>query len=123
MGLAMYAYYIDCDPIKLNQIENSDQLVPYYVAELFHSSLPGILGLFIACVFSSTLTTLSSALNAVSALVWDDWLKKFFPQASTHFSVIMAKIIATIAGLICIGVAFLASSVGTLIEVSIGIKF
>ena len=78
---------------------------------------------FIACVFSSTLTTLSSALNAVSALVWDDWLKKFFPQASTHFSVIMAKIIATIAGLICIGVAFLASSVGTLIEVSIGIKF
>lgn len=119
LGLAMYAFYIDCDPIKLQKIEVSDQLVPFYVAELFGSSYPGVLGLFVACVFSSTLSTLSSALNAIAALVWDDWLKRFFPQASSSFSVLMAKIIALIAGLICIAVAFLASSVGSLIEVII----
>lgn len=117
MGLVTFAYFFKCDPLKLGKIEATDQIVPYFVATIFGDQFPGMLGLFIACVFSSTLSTLSSAFNAIAALVWDDILKKCFPTSSTWVQVTITKLVAAVAGILCIGVAFMAARAGTLLEV------
>lgn len=118
LGLVAFAYYYDCDPLRTNKIQASDQLIPYFVADLFSSRYPGIPGLFVACVFSSTLSTLSSAFNAIAAIIWDDWLQSCFPKASSTTQVMITKIIAALSGILCIGVAFVASQAGTLFEAS-----
>lgn len=37
---------------------------------------PGAAGLFVCCVFSAALSTLSSGFNALAAVTWDDILSK-----------------------------------------------
>ncbi len=47
IGLTMYAVYTGCDPLKKGIIQTRDQLVIYYMVDMFHS-LPGFSGLFLA---------------------------------------------------------------------------
>ena len=53
-GLTMYAVYEHCDPLKSGKIAKPDQIVPLFVVEHL-SHLPGIPGLFVACVFSASI--------------------------------------------------------------------
>lgn len=49
--------------------------MPYFVMETLHT-FPGCAGLFVCCVFSAALSTLSSGFNALAAVTWDDILSK-----------------------------------------------
>ena len=53
-GVVIFANYADCDPITLGLITRNDQIAPQFVLE-FLSSTNGLLGLFIACLFSASL--------------------------------------------------------------------
>ncbi|RMB97852.1 hypothetical protein DUI87_25330 [Hirundo rustica rustica] len=53
-GLVMYSHYKSCDPWTAAFISAPDQLMPYFVMDIF-SSMPGVPGLFVACAFSGTL--------------------------------------------------------------------
>ena len=52
MGIIMYAYYAGCDPLQDQVVRNGDQLVVYFVTELFHD-VPGMPGVFVAAVLRS----------------------------------------------------------------------
>lgn len=58
-GVVIYAKYHGCDPVRLGYIERHDQLMPFFVMDTL-SSFPGLAGLFVACAFSGSLSTLSS---------------------------------------------------------------
>ena len=47
--------------------------MPYYVVETM-GHLPGVAGLFIAGIFSGSLSTVSSALNSLAAVTMQDFL-------------------------------------------------
>lgn len=49
------------------------QLLPFYVVETM-GHLPGVAGLFIAGIFSGSLSTVSSALNSLAAVTMQDFL-------------------------------------------------
>lgn len=49
------------------------QLLPYYVVETM-GQFPGVAGLFIAGIFSGSLSTVSSALNSLAAVTMQDFL-------------------------------------------------
>lgn len=49
--------------------------MPYFVMETLHQ-FPGAAGLFVCCVLSAALSTLSSGYNALAAVTWDDILSK-----------------------------------------------
>ncbi|EMP28121.1 Sodium-coupled monocarboxylate transporter 2 [Chelonia mydas] len=53
-GLVMYAHFKNCDPWTAGFISAPDQLMPYFVMDIF-STMPGLPGLFVACAFSGTL--------------------------------------------------------------------
>ncbi len=46
-GLLVYAKFYDCDPLRSNQVSNSDQILPLFVSQTSHN-IPGLLGLFTA---------------------------------------------------------------------------
>ena len=50
-----------------------NKLLPYYVVETM-GHLPGVAGLFIAGIFSGSLSTVSSALNSLAAVTMQDFL-------------------------------------------------
>jgi Na+/proline symporter len=61
-GVIIYAKYSRCDPMLTERIERHDQLMPFYVMDTL-GSIPGLPGVFVACVFSGALrcVTISSA--------------------------------------------------------------
>ncbi|KAF2345499.1 Sodium/solute symporter [Trinorchestia longiramus] len=72
-GIGIHAVYYGCDPISLGLIEKRDQITPFYV--MHHLSfLTGVPGLFISCLFSGTLSSISSMLNAVPTMLWNDFI-------------------------------------------------
>lgn len=73
-GLAIYAKYHDCDPYTAGRISSNDQLMPLYVMETL-SRYPGIPGLFVAGIFSAGLSTISSTVNSIASVIFEDYLK------------------------------------------------
>lgn len=57
-GLIMFVFYLGCDPITSKQVKKSDQLVIYYALDTI-GEYPGLPGVFLACLFSGTLSTIS----------------------------------------------------------------
>uniref|UniRef100_A0A8W8N8E9 Sodium-coupled monocarboxylate transporter 1 n=1 Tax=Magallana gigas TaxID=29159 RepID=A0A8W8N8E9_MAGGI len=79
LGVAIFAYYAmaGCDLKEAGLIQSSNEIVPYFMMEQL-SEIPGLSGLFLACLFSATLSTMSSGLSAISALVWEDLIQPYF---------------------------------------------
>ncbi|XP_052222776.1 sodium-dependent multivitamin transporter-like isoform X2 [Dreissena polymorpha] len=115
-GLVIYAAYHTCDPFLAGELISRDQLLPYYVMETL-GSIPGVPGLFVACIFSAALSSISSCLNALSITLLEDLIKPALhmrrsaltAQAETK----LAKLLGAAGGLVVIGFAFLSTILGT----------
>ena len=73
--ISRYANYAGCDPLTLGQIKKTDQIGPLFVVQHLSGSGAGLVGLYVSAVFSGSLSTVSSVLNSLSAVVWEDFLK------------------------------------------------
>jgi len=116
LGLVIYAIYKDCDPITSGAISNKDQLVPMFVMNML-GNLKGLPGLFAAAVFSATLSTVSSGLNALAAVILIDMIKPAYysrnqKQLDEQLATKISKGLATVLGLVTIGLAYLAPYLG-----------
>lgn len=110
-GLVVYANFSTCDPLNpLTQsgVKNPNQILSYFVMLKFNN-VPFIPGLFLSSIFCASLSTISSALNSMSACIWRDYLMRFdrFKMRDTRRSSTLTKIIALICGLGCTAFAFL----------------
>ena len=126
-GLVIYYYYRNCDPLLAKRITSRDQMMPIYIVDVL-GHIPGITGLFVAGVFSATLSTVSSCLNSLAAVTLEDYFKslyKFISKKELHVdesrSAVPTKIIAGIYGFVCIGTAFLAEKFGGILQISLTI--
>lgn len=73
-GLSIFSKYYQCDPVLTERISSEDQLMPRYVLDTM-GNVPGLSGLFVAGIFSGSLSTVSSALNSLSAVTVEDYVK------------------------------------------------
>eukprot|EP00069_Balaena_mysticetus_P013492 bmy_22059T0 len=80
-GLTLYSRYHDCDPWTAKKVSAPDQLMPYLVLDILQD-YPGLPGLFVACAYSGTLSTVSSSINALAAVTVEDLVKPCFPSLS-----------------------------------------
>lgn len=78
-GLLIYAKYHDCDPLTTKLAKAKDQLLPLLVMDTL-GDYPGLPGLFVAGVFSAALSSLSTGLNSMSAVVLEDFVKPFLDR-------------------------------------------
>ncbi|EDV98306.1 putative sodium-dependent multivitamin transporter [Drosophila grimshawi] len=124
-GLAIFYYYRDCDPLLNGRIKSRDQLMPLFAVDTM-GQIPGLCGLFVSGIFSASLSTISSAVTSLSAVTLEDYIKPLYKTIfkSTLMdskSTLPTKIIACIYGLLCIALAFGASSLGGVLQASLTI--
>ena len=122
-GLVIFAFYDikQCDPIKAKMVDKADQLFPLFVMQVM-GDIPCIPGLFIAGVFSGALSTVSSGLNSLAAVVFQDIFvsacNKDFPEKT---KTILTKGLAAGFGFLSYGVVFLVKYLPGVLEAALGI--
>ncbi|CAD5126563.1 DgyrCDS14658 [Dimorphilus gyrociliatus] len=120
-GMVIYAQYADCDPLTLGLAEKSDQLVPLYVMHKL-GDYPGLPGLFTACLFSGALSTISSGLNSLSAVLLQDVLRETCLKGMTEGrATLYAKLLVVLYGALCIGLTFVAAQLGDVLQAALGL--
>ncbi|XP_001373100.2 sodium-coupled monocarboxylate transporter 1-like [Monodelphis domestica] len=119
-GLALYSRYHDCDPWTAKKVSAPDQLMPYLVLDILQD-FPGLPGLFVACAYSGTLSTVSSSINALAAVTIEDLVKPHFRSLSEKTLSWLSKGTSVLYGALCIGMAALASLMGALLQAALSI--
>ncbi|KZC08682.1 Sodium-coupled monocarboxylate transporter 2 [Dufourea novaeangliae] len=115
-GIVVFAAFYDCDPVITKQINKPDQLLPFFVMQMA-DSIPGLPGLFVAGVFSAALSTMSTGLNSMSGVIYEDMIKPCLrdPISEVAASRIM-KIMVVVIGTVCVAFVFLVEKLGGLIQ-------
>ncbi|XP_012281008.1 sodium-coupled monocarboxylate transporter 1 [Orussus abietinus] len=115
-GIVIYANFFECDPVTTKQIRKPDQLLPYFVMEMARS-IPGLPGLFVSGVFSAALSTMSTGLNSMSGVIYEDMIKPLLrsPMSDVGASRIM-KATVILIGAVCVGLVFLVEKLSGLIQ-------
>ncbi|XP_038664248.1 sodium-coupled monocarboxylate transporter 2 [Scyliorhinus canicula] len=119
-GLIMYGFYAHCDPWTAGFISAPDQLMPYFVMNIL-SHFPGLPGLFVACVYSGTLSTVAASINALATVTYEDFVSHFFPNLTSKMSMWLSHGLCVMFGVICTAMAVLPSLMGTIIQVALSI--
>jgi len=107
IGMVLYASYATCDPMTANQVRTKDQVLPLLVLHVA-GDIPGLPGLFMAGVFSGSLSSISSGLNSLAAIALKDFVPEQTLSSMSNFrQALLTKIFSAVFGLIGYGVTFL----------------
>ncbi|XP_040569191.1 putative sodium-dependent multivitamin transporter [Lepeophtheirus salmonis] len=104
-GLTMYTYYKDCDPVQSKRIPRGDQLLALFVMDTM-SNYYGITGLFVAGIFSGSLSTVSSSINSLAAVSLEDYIKPLV-KVPPKMETLVLKFLVLFYGVLSIILAFL----------------
>ncbi|KAG4066302.1 hypothetical protein HA402_000526 [Bradysia odoriphaga] len=116
VGMVVISKYRYCDPIKTQRIMTADQLFPLFVMDTM-GSIPGIPGIFVAGIFSASLSTVSSGINSLTAVVHEDIIKPYIWKNLTDVQTLrLLKIMSIVGGLLCIGAAMVSGFMGNIIQ-------
>ncbi|XP_030840353.1 sodium-dependent multivitamin transporter isoform X1 [Strongylocentrotus purpuratus] len=152
-GLVLFAYYNDdmthLQPALNHTYPNGsdghpvhytpkystpDQILIYFVSIEF-GHIPGMQGLFVACLFAGTLSTVASGLNALAAVTLVDIVKPWrhwrtgqaesvglgtavVDSAQDFKDTVLSKVLTFVYGAGAIGLAFVASKMGSLVQMA-----
>lgn len=118
-GIVMYANFRHCDPLLSGKITKTDQVLPYFVM-LNLGGVQGLPGLFVAGIFSGALSTVSSAVNSLAAVLLEDFVRPFCISQKTydkHASLIL-KVLAFFFGVLCVLLTGLVEQLGGVLQAS-----
>ncbi|XP_017848100.1 sodium-coupled monocarboxylate transporter 1 isoform X1 [Drosophila busckii] len=112
-GLLLFASYYDCDPLTTQLAKAKDQLVPMLVMDTLRD-FPGVPGMFVAGVFSAALSSLSTGLNSMAAVILEDYIKPLSskPLSNKQTALIM-RLCTVIIGVISVALVFVVERMGT----------
>ncbi|KAM7346481.1 putative sodium-dependent multivitamin transporter [Cochliomyia hominivorax] len=124
-GLCMYYYYKGCDPLLEGRINSRDQLMPLFVVDTM-GHIPGLSGLFVSGIFSGSLSSISSSISSLSAVTMEDYIKPWVAyrkktELSDARSTFYSKVLNLVYGAVCLGIAFMAGSIGGLLQAALSI--
>ncbi|CAK9798458.1 Sodium-coupled monocarboxylate transporter 1 [Anthophora plagiata] len=112
-GMLIYAWYHVCDPLTTKLAGAKDQLLPLLVMNILRE-FPGLPGLFVAGVFSAALSSLSTGLNSMAAVVLEDFIKPFKKTPfSPKVTDILLKLTVIIFGILCVALVFVVEKTGS----------
>ncbi|XP_072714174.1 sodium-dependent multivitamin transporter isoform X1 [Ciconia boyciana] len=119
-GLVMFVYDREHPLAPTQRPGSSDQLVLYFVMDVLQD-LPGLPGLFVACLFSGSLSTISSAFNSLATVTMEDLVRPHCPGLSESRATLISKLLALGYGLLCLGMAYVSSMLGPVLQAAISI--
>ncbi|RUS84523.1 hypothetical protein EGW08_007692 [Elysia chlorotica] len=120
IGIYMSAFYENCDPLKTKFVGDSNQLLPMFVMDVL-ADVTGLPGLFVAGLFSGALSTISSGLNSISAVILEDCIKNYIGQIDDSRGRLLSQGLAIIFGIICLGLTYVASKLGSILQAALSL--
>tara|TARA_B100001996_G_scaffold146990_1_gene111983 strand:+ start:1407 stop:3008 length:1602 start_codon:yes stop_codon:yes gene_type:complete len=95
--------------------KKADLMVPVFIINYLPN---GLIGILIIAIMSAAMSSLSSAINSLSAVTMEDFVRRFNPKISDRRYVYNSRIFSLFWGLVCLFFAFLTGNIeGTVIEV------
>ncbi|KAH8293445.1 hypothetical protein KR054_000584, partial [Drosophila jambulina] len=118
VGLVCYATYYDCDPMSTGLAGRRDQLVPLLVMRVL-GVVPGLPGLFVSAVFSAALSSLSTLLNSLAAVILEDFVRPRMGKAmkENHIALTMRLVVVTF-GISSIFMVYVVEKLGMVLQLS-----
>ncbi|XP_071844703.1 sodium-dependent multivitamin transporter-like isoform X1 [Apostichopus japonicus] len=124
-GLVMYAYYYGPSPIDGTirgppNTTTPDQITVFFVSEQF-GGIPGYQGLYISCLVAGSLSTISSNLNAMSAVTLIDVIRPIRvtidkrKTSTERQDTTLTKVLVSVYGAVCIALAYVCVNLNTLV--------
>ncbi|XP_016948983.1 sodium-coupled monocarboxylate transporter 2 isoform X1 [Drosophila biarmipes] len=114
-GIVIYSRFQDCDPIQAGQVSKLDKIVPYFVQDTV-GHLRGMPGVFISCVFSAALSTLSAGINSLGGVVYFDYIKPYIKHTEHRANVIM-KLFVLFTGVYCVFGGLVVQNFNSILQV------
>ncbi|KAK3914621.1 Sodium-coupled monocarboxylate transporter 1 [Frankliniella fusca] len=108
-----------CSPAALLQLARAkDQVLPLLVMETL-GMFPGLPGLFVAGVFSAALSSLSTGLNSMAAVVVEDFWRPLasapLSEAAVH---VVMRVVVVAFGALCVALVFVVEHLGAVLQLS-----
>jgi Na+/proline symporter len=120
-GLIIYSFYADCDPYMAGFVNSSNQLFPYFVMEVLHNK-KGLPGIFLACIFSASLSTISSGLNSLTAVFIEDIQRGLMRrQLNDEQLGRVSQIFSVILGAVVMVLTFTVSYLGSVLNAALSL--
>ncbi|KAJ7341425.1 hypothetical protein JRQ81_005505 [Phrynocephalus forsythii] len=119
-GLVMFAFYQEHRLLPEQSSASPDQMVLYFVMDVLQE-VPGLPGLFVACLFSGSLSTISSAFNSLATVTMEDLIRPYVPSIPEGRATLYSKLLALGYGLLCLGMAYVSSMMGPVLQAAISI--
>ncbi|CAI9574473.1 unnamed protein product [Staurois parvus] len=119
-GLVMFAYDQKNNIFTPEIKAVPDQMVLHFVIDILQD-FPGLPGLFVACLFSGALSTISSAFNSLATVTMEDLIKPHFPGLTESRATLMSKGLALGYGFLCLGMAYVSSLMGSVLQAALSI--
>lgn len=117
LGLVIYTKYKDCDPVSAGYVKTIDQLLPLFVMDTL-GSYPGVPGLFVAGIYSASLSTVSTGLNALANVSLEDFIRPLLlPNLNDVNATRLSKILSIVFAVICFGIIFLMDNLTHFAEI------
>ncbi|KAJ8049499.1 Sodium/iodide cotransporter [Holothuria leucospilota] len=115
IGLAMFTFYAGCDPFTLGDIQTFDQMLPYFILDLFQN-IPGIVGILVSAICSAAVSSVSSGINALSLICHKEILQIIDKDLTPKQELIVTKILTGAAGILTLLLTFLAPHLGGILD-------
>ncbi|XP_071115152.1 sodium-coupled monocarboxylate transporter 1-like [Haliotis cracherodii] len=117
IGVLIHAFYKDCDPLQFNDlVSGSDELLPLFAMDIF-ATTPALPGIIVACIFSGSLSTLSSGLNALAAVMLEDYIRPYCCTTFTDFrATVVSKCLVILFGVLCLALSYVVSFLGNILQ-------
>ncbi|CAH0724686.1 unnamed protein product, partial [Brenthis ino] len=121
-GLLAYARYYECDPLNSKLALAKDQLLPLLVMDVCEAEWRGMPGIFVAGVFSAALSSLSTGLNSMAAVVLEDFWKPFLRKLSQKQTQILVRLVVVVLGCICVALVFVVEKLGSVLQLTMSLS-
>jgi len=96
LGTALFVFYKGHAGL-LNPAVKTDAIFPLFIAQ----QLPaGVSGLVIAGLFAASMSSLDSSMNSIATAMVSDFYRRFWPQASDHYCLNLARWLTAILGVV-----------------------
>ncbi|KAH8381428.1 hypothetical protein KR093_004777 [Drosophila rubida] len=118
-GIIMFARYYGCDPMLAGMVSKPDKMMPFFIQDIM-GNLIGMPGLFISCVFSAALSTLSANLNSLAGVIYFDYIRPFIRHTETRANATM-KLTIIAMGLYCVVGGYAVQNFSSIIQTVITI--